>query len=419
MPETPIESPRLAAFARACAVGGRAEVEREWSALARGGLPLTEPSPDDRRTVRVTFVWRPDRPVQAPSLSSSVTGMTVEETALRPAGSTGIWYRSLLLPIRTRAVYAFSPNPLPAPGSDGPTWGRYFGQLTSDPSNPTQLRMTRGPDAPLDDLQTFSVVQLPESPPLPWDPRQERSSWKEDEHRLESRVLGTPRSVWVYLPPGFAPARRRYNLVIVFDGAIYRTAIPAPQILERLVVSRIVGPSVLVLLGAAPGARTDELTRNPKFAQFLSRELLPWLRRRYHLRTDRSTTVLAGSSLGGLAAADAAMRYPRTFGRVLAQSGAFFWTGPGETTGGPTLMEAYARAPGSATKFYLDAGTFEGTIMPGMPMSLRSAVAYLRDVLVAKGYEVTYADFEGGHDFACWGVTFADGLVALLGKRSR
>lgn len=40
---------------------------------------------------------------------------------------------------------------------------------------------------------------------------------------------------------------------------------------------------------------------------------------------------------------------------------------------------------------------------------------HLRDVLGLKGYEVHYAEFNGGHDYICWRGSFADGLLTLLG----
>ncbi|MGI0071871.1 MAG: alpha/beta hydrolase-fold protein [Thermoplasmata archaeon] len=106
-------------------------------------------------------------------------------------------------------------------------------------------------------------------------------------------------------------------------------------------------------------------------------------------------------------------------GKVLAQSGAFFWTDPGTATGSPTRMEEFASAPRRAIDFYLDAGSFERTVLPGIPLALRTSVRYLRDVLIARGYAVRYAEFEGGHDYVCWRGSFADGLLQLLGRRRR
>ena len=40
----------------------------------------------------------------------------------------------------------------------------------------------------------------------------------------------------------------------------------------------------------------------------------------------------------------------------------------------------------------------------------------MRDVLLAKGYEFNYQQFVGGHDYLSWRGTFADGLLALIGR---
>jgi enterochelin esterase-like enzyme len=37
-------------------------------------------------------------------------------------------------------------------------------------------------------------------------------------------------------------------------------------------------------------------------------------------------------------------------------------------------------------------------------------------VLLAKGYEVHYQEFVGGHDYLSWRGTLADGLILLTGS---
>jgi enterochelin esterase-like enzyme len=225
------------------------------------------------------------------------------------------------------------------------------------------------------------------------------------------------RDVWVNLPSGLSPAGRAYNLLIVFDGSADQDPIPARRIVGNLVAARRIDPTVVVLVDNARGARVRDLGQHPAFPRFLAEELLPWLQRRYRVRAPADRTVLAGSSFGGVAAAYAALRLPSRFGAVLAQSGAFHAPIMGGIGDGPTLMEQFARSPRRAIRFYLDVGTQELIVPPGGVGSLLGAVRHLRDVLVARGYRVHYAEFEGGHDYACWRGTLANELLVLLGRR--
>ena len=40
----------------------------------------------------------------------------------------------------------------------------------------------------------------------------------------------------------------------------------------------------------------------------------------------------------------------------------------------------------------------------------------LRDVLMVKGYSLTYREFDGGPDYFYWRGSLADGLIALIGQ---
>jgi enterochelin esterase-like enzyme len=405
------ESPRLAHFARDAGGRGASAAERAWNALTQDGVPIIENVARVKSERLVTFVWRPPGRVSAASVFTGVVPYTPEGTALRPLGRTGVWYRSYRLSNRTRASYGFAARPLPALTDPGIVWGRYVRSLGPDPLNPRRIRFGPG--------LFLSETAFPGAPAQPWSSHDEPSGWSEDHHSFRSRFLENSRRVWVDLPPGFQEGHRPYNLLVVLDGPAYQDPIPARRIVGNLMAAGRIERTVVVLVDNARGARDRDLGQNPAFPMFLARELLPWLRRRYQVRAEPARTVLAGSSLGGVAAVYAAFRYPRRFGLVLAQSGAFLAPIMGGRAEGPSLMERFARAPRHPIRFYLDAGTHETVVPPGGVGSLLGGVRHMRDVLVSRGYPVEYAEFAGGHDYACWRGTFADGLIFLLGTKRR
>ncbi len=156
----------------------------------------------------------------------------------------------------------------------------------------------------------------------------------------------------------------------------------------------------------------------------MTQELPPWARQSYHLTTDPARTVVAGASLGGLAAALAALRHPEVFGNVLSQSGSFYWGpetgpfywGPNDGVEFEWLTRQFVTSPRLPLRFYLEVGLLErdprGVNGPSMVLANR----HFRDVLQAKGYAVHYAEFNGGHECLCWQGTLDDGLLFLMGN---
>lgn len=410
-----VESPTLRRVERTFRRGGRREFGAAWAALTRRGLPIVERVAGDRPHCRVTFVWRPERTVSSPTIYTTIVDVFGGEERLLPLGRTGLWYRSVLLSRAARASYAFSPRPLPGMEAAGSEWTEYLRTTTRDPFNARQIVFPKDPEDPKDAEMTFSVVDLPRAPRQSWARDRGQPRWTEEAYRFHSRIFRDDRWVWTCLPEGFRPGSGPGNLLIVFDGEVYRTTIPTPRIVQNLTSAGRLAPTVVVLLASGPKGRAVELGNNPALPDYLARELLPWLRRRYGVAVPGTRTVLAGSSLGGLAAAFVAKRYPRQFGHVLAQSGAFLWGGGSRAEEPGTLIREYARDPKLPVRFYLDCGTRETLVPPGWGASLQAGARHFRDVLLAKGYPVSYAEFEGGHDYACWRGTLADGLLALLG----
>jgi enterochelin esterase-like enzyme len=127
-----------------------------------------------------------------------------------------------------------------------------------------------------------------------------------------------------------------------------------------------------------------------------------------------------GSSLGGLTAAYCAFHHSQVFGNVLSQSGSF-WYAPWEQTSvrfdlepGAFIREVIAGAH-VPVRFWMEVGMYE---LGGGPLLGASQLAqnrHLRDILSVKGYDVNYHEYSGGHDYATWRGSLADGLIALFG----
>jgi enterochelin esterase-like enzyme len=62
----------------------------------------------------------------------------------------------------------------------------------------------------------------------------------------------------------------------------------------------------------------------------------------------------------------------------------------------------------------MDAGVFE-VDSRGLGGGILEPSRQMRDVLLARGYEVHYQQFVSGHDYLNWRGTLADGLIALIG----
>ncbi len=228
-----------------------------------------------------------------------------------------------------------------------------------------------------------------------------------------------PRRIWVYTPPGYdARAATIYPLIIAFDGDEYRgDTMPLPFVLDTLLAARKAPAFVAVLIDNAEGAqRIADLGNAPRFADFLARQLVPWVRKGWRVTDDPARVILTGSSAGGLASAYVAFAHPELFGNVWSQSGAF-WRGADASNGQPYewLTEQASAVPRKPVRFVLDVGALEDhPTLGGSGPNFLEASRRFRDALKAKGYDVTYTEVQGGnHAPQWWRPRLADGIVLL------
>jgi predicted alpha/beta superfamily hydrolase len=192
-------------------------------------------------------------------------------------------------------------------------------------------------------------------------------------HHISSLYLGTDRRITVWLPPGWRAQRRRYPVLYLndgqnlfdparaFAGQTWRVRETAAWLIRR----RRIPPLVIVGIDHGEGRRGREYLpvdddRNPgacnplgrEYAEFVTREVLPFIRREYPIGAGPSNTGFGGSSYGAIAALNTTIVKPGVFGRLLVES-------PSLYVGGEYLLRRARAAQRWPSRVYLGVGTRE------------------------------------------------------------
>ena len=172
-----------------------------------------------------------------------------------------------------------------------------------------------------------------------------------------------------------------------------------------------------------------DMYRGLAWFKFISGELPALCRRFFPILSDkREDTYIGGNSMGGYGALKCALRAPRTFSRVISLSGALdaadtavnntvpatrrYWEdvfGPAEdVSGSENDLFAAATAltdPALRPRIYMWCGTEDFLYAQNIRM---------RDHLRALGYDLTYEESPGDHQWRHWDKKIADALNWLL-----
>jgi enterochelin esterase-like enzyme len=403
-------SPRLLRLWKERRADGAAAIDRLVKEMD-GHAPLVEPVADDPRgDVLITFLRRVPLATRYVEL---VGGPTVgaPETPLSRFEGTELAFVTLRSPNDARFTYQFcAGEPLRADATRK-EMDALHATAAADPWNPRRFMAGSLVELPAAPAQTFAqrVAGVPAGHVV--------------ERTIHSAILGEDRKLGVYLPAGFDPAGGPYPYVILFDGDGYWETPPGvfttPTILDNLIAQGKVPPMLAVLVDTQ-GTRARDLPMSAPFGDFLAKELAPWVRREYRAAEDPSKVTLAGQSFGGLCAAYCAFHHPDVFGNALSQSGSF-WFSPGAlTVASPfaletgALMREIVAAPPTPVRVWMEVGLFEGSgALAGSNQVAQNR--HMRDVLLAKGYRVSYHEYVGGHDYVSWRGSLADGLIELCG----
>lgn len=402
-------SPRIHLLEQALLSGNRAALELFWQEITAEGAPLIEAIEGDPDHHWLTFLWRTRAETHTVTIWGGPAGLDhPKKNQMTHLLDTDLWYKTYRVETDLRGAYSFSvDDALSRAGEKAASTG--FSYLT-DPLNP---KLTAN--------LSLSLFELPGAPAQPWILAQPDAKKGQVElHHLRSQVLGNERRIWVYTPADYTRNSASYGLLLLFDGAGCINDIPVPTILDNLVHADKIAPLVAVLVDSVDQeTRNRELFLYQPLVDFLTRELIPWVHEHYHVTHDPAHTIVGGGSGGGLAAAFVGLHASETFGNVLSQSGSFWWGSTrdpkeSEETHLPQewIIQQFIASPRLPLRFSFEVGLKEDCGW----MHMATANRHLRDVLKLKGYEVDYAEFNGYHIGECWRGSFADRLIALVGK---
>lgn len=246
-----------------------------------------------------------------------------------------------------------------------------------------------------------------------------------------SRVLGSERTISVYVPPGYDEDRRAYPLLVMQDGQnlfdpatsfirgrTWRMAEHADAAIEAGEVE----PLVIAGVANAGERRMAEYTPvrdwklgggdAARYADMIVDELLPFLHAEYRLLPGRAHTGLGGSSLGGLVSLWMGLRRPDVFSKLAVLSPSVWWNHRYIVR----YVDDVAAEAQPRPRIWLDAGEREGR-------RTLADVELLHARLLRHGWqegaELHFETIAGGtHDEASWAERVRPMLRFLFPARS-
>ncbi|MBX3141729.1 MAG: enterochelin esterase [Trueperaceae bacterium] len=439
-------SPTIAALGRALATGGDGALADFWRHVEAVGTPLVEPAPDSTDELLVTFVAREGDPAKdVVLLANRVTEPDAySDSVLRRMPGTDLRHLTLRMRSDWRASYALGtpPDEPPAgalafverslaagsgtPRADLERWSGAQACARPDPlhrrAGAWQALVTDGswvelPGVPATTVSATGAAsdaapktaskRVPNGASVVEGGSGRVASGRLEETRFKSALLGNERSVWTYT----SAAGQGDWLLVMTDGEDWARRALIDAVLDAPIAAGLLPPMTAVLIDSVDvPTRLRELACSPAFVDALDEELLPRLAAE-GLAFAPERTIIAGASLGGLTAAYAALRAPHRFGNAYSQSGSLWWPTTRALGEEPAwLNRCFAWAERLPVKFRLEVGLHER----GMLQHTR----HLRDVLLAKGYDLSYLEFNGGHDRLWWVASLAEGLARLMGYSS-
>lgn len=386
-------------------------LERAWEEaddrafVVRKTLSQPNPSFSDLHEDADTCLWT--WLVQAPQARAVLLWINpvfdhdaIKSAELTPLNGSGLWTICLRLPASLRASYRIAIWE----SEERPPWQVAEGRREvivaareAGAPDPRAVENTVGPgDRPV------SIAHGPRASLEPWKltttttqrPLSEEASRCS---RLDHLPLSGGADAWVQSPETQGQAT---PLIVLFDGRRWKE-MGLPRLMHRAIEAGALPAVHLALLDVGnPHDRGEQLGVPGGQVDVLLDELLPRVRAQWNVTHEGSDTVVAGQSLGGIAALWSLALSQGEVGHAIAQSPSLWRF---------DVAEPLLAAP-DWTSIRLQAGMYEGHMIDAthnLEQTLNSDHR-LQERMVRRTV------FTGGHDWAAWRAELVTALAEVL-----
>ncbi|MDQ3004180.1 MAG: alpha/beta hydrolase-fold protein [Chloroflexota bacterium] len=304
-----------------------------------------------------------------------------------------------------RVSPALVPNPIK------PTWSytltlprdAYLEYVFHDPATQTRF---------LDPLNHRSVnngvgsrnnfFYMPEAGPTPLTLRRAGSPVGAlTKHRVETKWLrdDSERQIYLYKPP----VKESVPLLVVYDGQDYLQRAKLAVIVDNMIAGKHIQPIAMAFLPSAGRWRNVEYACSDATILWVDQMILPFVSKKLNLlniEKHPGAYGVLGASLGGTMSLYTGMRMPEVFGRVISQSGSFMIESLDFA-----VVDLVRYGQAQDINIWMDVGRFDELLEDNRNMHA---------LLEEKGYQVTYHEYSGAHNYTAWRDDIAYGLEAMF-----
>jgi enterochelin esterase-like enzyme len=254
-------------------------------------------------------------------------------------------------------------------------------------------------------------------------------------HEFKSLIFRNQRLLRVWVPPGYDAAEnrlKRYRVLYLNDGQNLFEASTSytgvewqvGETAERLIREKRIPPIIIVGIDNAQADRireyvpyrsTEILTpraEGRKYPEFLMKEVMPFIQKRYRVGKGAANTGLGGSSLGALIALYTGIEHANVFGQLLVESPSLF-------VANRRILQVSERNRRWPQRIFLGIGTQE-TGDARRNEQYVADVRRLEKILREAGLTIERlkVDVEEGaaHSESAWAKRFPEALAFLFGE---